>query len=93
MGQAFIFKKQPGTFVIDLYDVYTTYSRSKKEGISFFRPFYWLFFIIMILVITLINPTMVLLLLAIIYSLSGPVINVFRQYRKRKNLYKEENQR
>ena len=45
MGQAFIFKKQPGTFVIDLYDVYTTYSQSKKEGISFLRSFYWLFFI------------------------------------------------
>ena len=53
--------------------------------------FYWLFFIIFLLVITLINPPMVLLLLAIIYSVSGPVMNLYRQFRKRKNIYSEDN--
>ena len=52
--------------------------------------FYWLFFIIFLLVITLINPYMVLLLLAIIYSLSGLFINIFRKIKKKKNMYKEE---
>lgn len=53
--------------------------------------FYWLFFIIFLLVITLINPPMVLLLLAVIYSISGPVMNLYRQFRKRKNIYSEDN--
>lgn len=53
--------------------------------------FYWLFFIIFLLVITLINPPMVLLLLAVIYSISGPVMNLYRQFRKRKNIYSKDN--
>ena len=53
--------------------------------------FYWLFFIILLLVITLINPPMVLLLLSIIYSFSGPVMNIFRKFKKRKIIYSEEN--
>ena len=53
--------------------------------------FYWLFFIIFLLVVTLINPPMVLLLLAVIYSISGPVMNLYRQFRKRKNIYSEDN--
>tara|TARA_B110000008_G_C16788975_1_gene491858 strand:+ start:49 stop:807 length:759 start_codon:yes stop_codon:yes gene_type:complete len=53
--------------------------------------FYWLLFIIFLLVITLINPPMVLLLLAIIYSLSGLVMNIYRQFRKRKNIYSKDN--
>jgi CDP-diacylglycerol--serine O-phosphatidyltransferase len=51
--------------------------------------FYWLFFIIIVLVTTLINPPMVLLLLAIIYSLSGLLINIYRQFKKRNITYKE----
>ena len=46
--------------------------------------FYWLFFIIFLLVITLINPTMVLFILAIIYALSGPTMNIIRQFKKRR---------
>lgn len=52
--------------------------------------FYWLFLTILILVITLINPPMVLLLLAIVYSLSGLFINILRQV-KRKNNFANEN--
>lgn len=70
-----------------------SYFSFKNIGDNERIKFYWLFFTIIILVITLINPTMVLLLLAIIYSLSGPVINVFRQYRKRNIIYKKEKQR
>ena len=54
--------------------------------------FYWLFFTILALVITLINPPMVLLLLAIAYSLSGLFINVIRQFRRKSNLIKENNE-
>ena len=54
--------------------------------------FYWLFFTILALVITLINPPMVLLLLAIAYSLSGLFINVMRQFRRKSNLIKENNE-
>lgn len=52
--------------------------------------FYWLFLTILILVITLINPPMVLLLLAIVYSLSGLFISILRQV-KRKNNFANEN--
>lgn len=52
--------------------------------------FYWLFLTILILVITLINPSMVLLLLAIVYSLSGLFISILRQV-KRKNNFANEN--
>lgn len=52
--------------------------------------FYWLFLTILILVITLINPPMVLLLLAIAYSLSGLFISILRQV-KRKNNFANEN--
>ena len=52
--------------------------------------FYWLFLTILILVITLINPPMVLLLLAIVYSLSGLFISILRHV-KRKNNFANEN--
>ena len=52
--------------------------------------FYWLFFIIFLLVITLINPTMVLFVLAIIYALSGPATNIIRQFKKRRINYIDE---
>ena len=53
--------------------------------------FYWLFLTILTLVITLINPSMVLLLLAIIYSISGLLINVLRQFRRKNNFSSENN--
>ena len=52
--------------------------------------FYWLFFIIFLLVITLINPTMVLFILAIIYALSGPTMNIIRQFKKRRINFTDE---
>ena len=67
-----------------------SYFSFKNFGSDEKIKFYWLFFIIFLLVITLINPYMVLLLLAIIYSLSGFFINIFRKLKKRKNMYKEE---
>ncbi|MDA9181248.1 CDP-diacylglycerol--serine O-phosphatidyltransferase [Gammaproteobacteria bacterium] len=67
-----------------------SYFSFKNFGSDEKIKFYWLFFIIFLLVITLINPYMVLLLLAIIYSLSGLFINIFRKLKKRKNMYKEE---
>ena len=67
-----------------------SYFSFKNFGSEEKIKFYWLFFIIFLLVITLINPYMVLLLLAIIYSLSGLFINIFRKFKKRKNMYKEE---
>ena len=67
-----------------------SYFSFKNFGSDEKIKFYWLFFIIFLLVITLINPYMVLLLLAIIYSLSGLFINIFRKIKKRKNMYKEE---
>ena len=57
-----------------------------KEKIKF----YWLFFIIFLLVVTLINPTMVLLVLTIIYAASGPAINLLRQFKKRKVMYADK---
>ncbi len=57
-----------------------------KEKIKF----YWIFFIIFLLVITLINPTMVLLILTIIYAVSGPAINLLRQFKKRKVIYADK---
>jgi CDP-diacylglycerol--serine O-phosphatidyltransferase len=68
-----------------------SYFSFKNIGSDEKIKFYWLFFIILLLVITLINPPMVLLLLAIIYSFSGPIMNIFRRFRKRKILYIEEN--
>ena len=68
-----------------------SYFSFKNFGSDDKIKFYWLFFIIFLLVITLINPYMVLLLLAIIYSLSGLFINIFRKIKKRNNMYKEEN--
>lgn len=67
-----------------------SYFSFKNFGSEEKIKFYWLFFIIFLLVITLINPYMVLLLLAIIYSLSGLFINIFRKIKKIKNIYKEE---
>ena len=61
-----------------------SYFSFKNIGDSEKIKFYWLLFIIFVLFITLINPPMVLLLLAIIYSLSGLVLNFYRQYKKGK---------
>ena len=60
-----------------------SYFSFKNIGDSEKIKFYFLF-IIFVLFITLINPPMVLLLLAIIYSLSGSVLNFYRQYKKEK---------
>jgi len=43
MGQSVLIKKQKGIHIIDLYDVYTTYSKNKYSKIPFWRPYYWLF--------------------------------------------------
>ena len=55
--------------------------------------FYWLFFTIFALVVTLINPPMILLFLAIVYSLSGFVMNVFRYFRKKNNIYNKTSEK
>ena len=73
--------------MISKFSYYSFKNFGSEEKIKF----YWLFFTIFLLVITLINPYMVLLLLAIIYSLSGLVINIFRKFRKRKIIYSEDN--
>lgn len=43
MGQSILIKKHKGIHIIDLYDVYTTYSKNKYSKIQFWRPYYWLF--------------------------------------------------
>lgn len=43
MGQSVLIKKQKGIHILDLYDVYTTYSKNKYSKIPFWRPYYWLF--------------------------------------------------
>ena len=70
-----------------------SYFSFKNIGDSEKIKFYWLLFIIFVLFITLINPPMVLLLLAIIYSLSGLVLNFYRQYKKGKIIFSEKEQR
>lgn len=45
MGQSKLFMKTSGSSIIDLYDVYSTYSKSKLKDMKFYRPFYWLFLI------------------------------------------------
>ena len=70
-----------------------SYFSFKNIGDSEKIKFYWLLFIIFVLFITLINPPMVLLLLAIIYSLSGLVLNFYRQYKKGKIIFSETEHR
>ena len=70
-----------------------SYFSFKNIGDSEKIKFYWLLFIIFVLFITLINPPMVLLLLEIIYSLSGLVLNFYRQYKKGKIIFSEKEQR
>ena len=43
MGQTVLKKKWPGKYIIDLYDVYTIYTKGKYSEIPVWRPFYWLF--------------------------------------------------
>ena len=45
MGQAKIWMKSKGHFVIDLYDIYSSYTESKMKGLKLFQPFYWIFLI------------------------------------------------
>jgi CDP-diacylglycerol--serine O-phosphatidyltransferase len=68
-----------------------SYFSFKNIGDNERIKFYWLLFIIFLLLVTLINPPLVLLLLAVIYSISGLIMNIFRQFKKRNNAYSEEN--
>ena len=68
-----------------------SYFSFKNFGSNEKIKFYWLFFVIFLLVITLINPIMVLFVLAIIYSLSGPTMHVIRQFKKRKTIHLDKN--
>ena len=68
-----------------------SYFSFKNFGSNEKIKFYWLFFVIFLLVITLINPIMVLFVLATIYSLSGPTMHVIRQFKKRKTIYLDKN--
>ncbi len=43
MGQAKIWMKSTEYSIIDLYDIYSTYSESKWTGLKLYQPFYWLF--------------------------------------------------
>jgi len=43
MGQAVLKKKWPGIYAIDLYDIYSTYTKGKYLNVPFWRPFHWLF--------------------------------------------------
>ena len=68
-----------------------SYFSFKNFGSNEKIKFYWLFFVIFLLVITLINPLMVLFVLATIYSLSGPTMQVIRQFKKRKTIHLDKN--
>ena len=68
-----------------------SYFSFKNIGDNERIKFYWLLFIIFLLLVTLINPPLVLLLLAVIYSISGLIMNIFRQFKKRNNTYSEDN--
>ena len=68
-----------------------SYFSFKNIGDNERIKFYWLLFIIFLLLVTLINPPLVLLLLAVIYSISGLIMNIFRQFKKRNNAYSEDN--
>jgi len=70
-----------------------SYFSFKNIGDNEKIKFYWLLLIIFLLFITLINPPMVLLLLAIVYSISGMVMNIYRQYKKGKLIFSEKEQR
>ena len=45
MGQAKLHLNSKIYSIIDLYDIYTTYSISKYKNLGFYRPYYWLFLI------------------------------------------------
>ena len=68
-----------------------SYFSFKNIGDNERIKFYWLLFIIFLLLETLINPPLVLLLLAVIYSISGLIMNILRQFKKRNNTYSEDN--
>ena len=68
-----------------------SYFSFKNIGDNERIKFYWLLFIIFLLLVTLINPPLVLLLLAVIYSISGLIMNIFRQFKKRNNAYSKDN--
>jgi CDP-diacylglycerol--serine O-phosphatidyltransferase len=68
-----------------------SYFSFKNIGDNERIKFYWLLFIIFLILVTLINPPLVLLLLAVIYSISGLIMNIFRQFKKRNNAYSEDN--
>lgn len=43
MGQSKIWMRSNTHSIIDLYDIYYSYSESKLKGLKFYQPFYWLF--------------------------------------------------
>ena len=43
IGQSIFWSNINGPSVLDLYDIYTNYSKSKYINISYFRPHFWLF--------------------------------------------------
>jgi glycosyltransferase involved in cell wall biosynthesis len=45
MGQSKLFMVTSGFSIIDVYDIYTTYTKSKLKVLKLYSPFYWLFFI------------------------------------------------
>jgi len=45
IGQSIFWSNAIAPSVIDLYDIYTNYSKSKYSKLSLFRPYFWLFFV------------------------------------------------
>ena len=45
VGQAVLVKKQAGIYLIDLYDIFTDYTKNKFSKVKIWKPYYWLFFI------------------------------------------------
>ena len=43
MGQAKLHLNSEIYSILDLYDIYSTYTKTKMKGVHFFRPYYWLF--------------------------------------------------
>ena len=45
MGQARLYSKDQTHSIIDLYEVYSVYSKSKVSNLSFYQPYFWIFLI------------------------------------------------
>ena len=65
--------------MISKFSYFSFKNIEKKDKIKF----HWLFFAIIVLIVTLINPYMVLFLLAFSYALSGFFMHIFRYVKKR----------